>query len=63
MMMTTDEHNAQLKAMLEEVRLIRETLNELSESAQEITEAIRGVLKDNDPVGFGEEYLVAHGEK
>ena len=34
----------QLQEMLDEVKRIRESLAELSESAQKVTEAIRGVL-------------------
>lgn len=58
--MTTKEHNAELRELLSEVRQIRERLDELSDSAKKITEAIHGVLSETGP-GFSEDaYRVLH---
>ena len=62
--MTTDEHNAQLQEMLDEVKRIRESLAELSGSAQILTEAIRGVLDESraDQGGFEDAYRMIHDD-
>ena len=61
-MMSTARHNEQLQEMLDEVKRIRESLAELSDSAQKVTEAIRGVLEDtpeSEP-DFEDSYRVIH---
>lgn len=62
--MTKDEHNAQLQEMLDELKRIRERLDEVSDSAQKVTEAIRGVLspESTDQAGFDDAYRVFHDD-
>lgn len=62
--MTKDEHNAQLQEMLDELKRIRERLDEVSDSAQKVTEAIRGVLSNqtSDQEGFDDAYRVFHDD-
>jgi uncharacterized coiled-coil DUF342 family protein len=62
--MTRDEHNQQLQEMLEELKHLREHLDEVSASVQRVTEAIRGVLDSNEPdmEGFEIAYKATHGD-